>query len=581
MPLQEWIHHFEVGAGARILRITAAVLGFCALACLYDVLDWQSFSSEEAMETAQLARNIADGKGFVTQSVRPLALSLLRQHSAAGAAADIFHQATPDVTTPPVYPYLLAAAMKVLPMRYNEAQEWSYQPEHWIAAFNQVIFVLALVILYRVARRLFDNRVGWLSVVLFGGTNLLWRFTVSGLSTCWVMLVFLALVWCLMRVEEFGREGKGVSAAALEYAILAGVVLAIGGLSRYSFAWLAIPSLIFVAAVAQAARTRLCLGLAAGFIILMLPWVVRNEVLTGMPFGTATMSVFEGTGPFPDDILERSFNPEAGMRRISPRELVNKVLAKGHQIWHDELPRLGGNWIDAFFFAGLLIPFQAQSRARMRWFLLGALAVFCLAQATGETHIAGESPDVNTENLLVLVFPLVTVYGAAMFFILLDQWEWATPDIRALATGAFVALLCAPLLIALLLGRPVERISPYSPLQIRRVARLYSPEELLVSDIPSGVAWYGNRTCAWLPLDDDRDYYFLNSLKPVKAVYLTQRTSDERLLSQMLLDPKSWGYFFYQCVAKGVVPDNFPLTNAPSRGLLPYQILLSDSARWR
>ena len=36
MPLQAWIHHWEEGDGARMLKVAAALLAFIALASLYD-----------------------------------------------------------------------------------------------------------------------------------------------------------------------------------------------------------------------------------------------------------------------------------------------------------------------------------------------------------------------------------------------------------------------------------------------------------------------------------------------------------------------------------------------------------------
>jgi hypothetical protein len=107
------------------------------------------------------------------------------------------------------------------------------------------------------------------------------------------------------------------------------------------------------------------------------------------------------------------------------------------------------------------------------------------------------------------------------------------------------------------------------------------PEELMVSDIPAAVAWYGDRQCGWLPLDDDQEFYQFNRLKPIKAVYLTQRTTNGRFLSQMMLEPKSWGHFVVDaCQPYGEVPSGFPLTKAP-RGLLPDRMLVTDEPRWR
>ena len=103
----------------------------------------------------------------------------------------------------------------------------------------------------------------------------------------------------------------------------------------------------------------------------------------------------------------------------------------------------------------------------------------------------------------------------------------------------------------------------------------------MISDIPGALAWYGDRQCGWLPLDDDQEFYEFNRLKPIKAVYLTQRTTNARFLSQMMLDPKSWGRFVVDaCQNYGEVPSGFPLTKAPA-GFLPDRMLVSDQPRWR
>ena len=112
------------------------------------------------------------------------------------------------------------------------------------------------------------------------------------------------------------------------------------------------------------------------------------------------------------------------------------------------------------------------------------------------------------------------------------------------------------------------------------MARLMQTNELMMSDIPSGVAWYGGRSCVWLPLNDENEFFKVNALKPVQGLFLTQVTTDERFLSQMKADDKSWGHFVLECAEHGEVPAGFPLRKAPM-GLLPEQLFLSDKARWR
>ena len=46
----------------------------------------------------------------------------------------------------------------------------------------------------------------WLSALLVLGCALLWRFSVSGLSTLLLMVIFLGLTWCMLKIEELARE---------------------------------------------------------------------------------------------------------------------------------------------------------------------------------------------------------------------------------------------------------------------------------------------------------------------------------------------------------------------------------------
>ena len=184
------------------------------------------------MEMAQLARNLARGKGYTTQSIRPLSIYLLRRQAPPGQAADVLDRPVPDLSTAPAYPVLLAGLMAVLPFDFVATQYWEYAPERWIAVFNQVLFFVAVVLLFRIARRMFDARVAWLSVVLLVGSNLYWKFTVSGLSTIWLMVIFLAAVHCLVRLQERGQAYRdGFGSVAL--AVGAGLLIGLGGLSRY------------------------------------------------------------------------------------------------------------------------------------------------------------------------------------------------------------------------------------------------------------------------------------------------------------------------------------------------------------
>ena len=42
---------------------------------------------------------------------------------------------------------------------------------------------------------------------------------------------------------------------------------------------------------------------------------------------------------------------------------------------------------------------------------------------------------------------------------------------------------------------------PYFPPEIQQIAGWMKPDELMMSDVPWAVAWYGDRQCVWLSLD--------------------------------------------------------------------------------
>ena len=580
MPLQDWIYNLEEGTGSKVIKMAVAVMGFVALAGLFDALAYQSFPNEEAMETAQLARNLSRGKGFTTQTIRPLSIYLLRMQAPPGQAAGVLSRPAPDLSTPPVYPVLLAGLMAVLPFDFIATQYWEFAPEKWIAVFNQALFFAALLLLFRIARRLFDSRVAWLSCVLCAGSNLFWKFTISGLSTTWLMAVFLAAVLCLVRLQQRPQAGRpGFGAVAL--AASSGLLIGVGGLSRYAFGWMIIPVLLFIGWIApRGMGSRCSAAAAAAFIVVMSPWVARNLVVSGTCFGTAQYAVLQETRPFLEDSLERSFDPQNGFRRVGPLDVLDKIIINGREMWRTDLPQLGGNWVSAFFLVGLLIPFRNPALGRMRMFLLGSLALLFVAQAAGQTHLTSDSPDINSENLLALLAPLVFIYGVALFYTLLDQLNLVTLDVRGAVVGGFILVMCGPLLMSFMVGHSPPPHTPYSPLFIRKVAGWMRPQEFMISDIPGAVAWYGDRQSGWLPLDDDKEFYEFNRLKTINAVYLTQRTTNSRFLSQMMLEPKSWGHFVVECEAHGEVPSGFPLTKALA-GFLPDQMLVSDQARWR
>ena len=170
----------------------------------------------------------------------------------------------------------------------------------------------------------------------------------------------------------------------------------------------------------------------------------------------------------------------------------------------------------------------------MRYFLLMCLGVFIVVQALGRTQLSDESPEVNSENLLVLLAPLVFIYGVSFFFTFLDQMKLAVPQLRYVVIAAFVALSCLPMIFALLSPKVLPVVyPPYYPPDIQQTAGWMKENELMMSDVPWAVAWYGHRQCVWLTLNAQDDFFAINdNLKPVQALYLTPKTMDGKFVSE-------------------------------------------------
>src|SRR5689334_17175132 len=180
MPLfaQDLIHKFEVGAGSRVLRIAVSIVAVVALALFYNMALFRNFSTAEAMDAAQLARNISEGKGFTTDFVRPFSIHLLKKHHRdpqektvnTNALAAALEQSA-DISNPPVYPVLLAGVLKVMPFDYPDLRAQrtftTYAPELWIAGFNQLLLLICACLVFALGRQLFDEAVGWVSAAVF------------------------------------------------------------------------------------------------------------------------------------------------------------------------------------------------------------------------------------------------------------------------------------------------------------------------------------------------------------------------------------------------------------------------------
>lgn len=615
--VQELIHRFETGRALRFVSYAVAGLMVIIIAGIYDLRLFQNMSAPEAMDSAQLAHNIARGRGFTTEFIRPLSIYLVRSKGADSSSKDPadLNAGHPDISNAPGYPVVLAGLMKILPFQYDASLKgalWSepdagsvtgrrgirYQPDFLIAVFNQVLFVIIILSAFFWAKWLFDKWVAWISFFVLLGTQSLWHFSVSGLSTMLLMLIFMALFWCLTLYEREAREPKWGDAALAIISVAAGVLTGMGALTRYSFMWMIIPVALFLVLFGGRGRGFSC-GVAVGaFVLIFAPWVVRNYAVSGTPFGTASYSLVESI--YPEFHLQRSLQPEFPQFMLG--FYFRKAATELPSLLQTDIFKMSGGWITAFFLAGLLLGFRSLTLRRMRYFTVAGFAVMAIVQALGRTQLSDETPEINSENLLVLLAPVVVVYGVGVFYLLLENMKLPVYELRYVAMGVFVFVLWLPMLFSILSGKknPLA-YPPYRPdiiqnsstriLKASLPGREHSAGELMMSDIPWAVAWYGDRQCVWRTLyvnpaagnarQWQESFYAINdALKPINALYLTPKSLDSRFQSQWLKAGEgSWGDFIISTLLFKQVPPGFPLRKMPD-GYLPEQLLLTDWVRW-
>jgi 4-amino-4-deoxy-L-arabinose transferase-like glycosyltransferase len=590
--IQSAVWHIELGRGKKVLQWIAVVLLAVVLAIWYAAGQFKGLEKREAMDMAQLARNIARGEGFTTYVIRPLSLWHLKTFSDSREPQLMNH---PDLYNPPLYPLALAGLFKLLPPSVFEFKQDDriYAPERWvILPLNQVCLLLSLLLVYFWARQLFDQRVALTTGFLLLLSDTLWSYGVSGLPTNLLLLLFLLAVYFLYladrklnppdipEAEQAGTGQQPLSVSVIVLVLLSAVLMGLCFLTRYLAAFLVLPMALYTARILRGRRAAVWVTLyVVVFLAVITPWLARNYHVSRSFLGVAKYGLIEQTGSFSGDSLQRSYHPDM-TEAYSIKGIITKFLTGARTHLLGSLRQIGSDFLIFFFAVGVLYGFRRQDATRLRGAILGGLACGIFGMALIGTAADPWFTEVNGSNLLVLFLPLVAMYGVAFFYLLLDRIPFQIRLTRALAVGAFAALNVAPMIFTLLPPRRgASPYPPYYPVMTHSTAELFGQDEVATSDLPWAMAWDGNRRTVWLPLTVD-DFYELHDFvapKGVSFMMLTPEMMDRPLQSVILNgEYKSWS-----AVMRNQLPSNFPLKEAiplpPQNG----QFLFADRVRWQ
>jgi len=529
--VQEFVHQIEVGGLKPFILRALFVATVAGLATLYLFFYFRGLDSETAMDQAQIGRQIAAQAGFTTLYLRPLAVWQFLNHR------DQLPQGLmPDIYNFPLNPLLNAVVLRPIkrwwPMNPTDTV---YIGDTVIAAAGIALFIASVFVLFFLVRSLFDARVAWMSCGLVFLTDLLWRFSTSGLPQMLVLFLFTAAVWVLHRAME-AREEERTGKMLL---LLSGCAVLFGlmALAQPLTSWIFLGFLVFVFAWF---KPRAVSGLLVFFVFaaVVSPWLVRNYLVCGNPLGIAIFSILDGTAGSEYTFMS-NLQPDLSAFGAVRAKLRGGLLDQFQNLFS----YLGYNVAGAAFFFSLLHIFRRRLTNLMRW----SIALMWVFAALGMAAFTPRA-DVSHNQLHIVFLPVFIAYGMAFLVVLWNRMDLRFNPARNAFLGLVFVISSLPMAVNLLTSPP-GRVAwpPYVAPFIHEVATWMDPGELLCSDMPWAVAWYGGRPSLLLPSTieqfvDFHDYKILGG--PVNGLYLTPVSGNRPFLSQIAKgDYGAWATF--------------------------------------
>ncbi|RYD61419.1 MAG: hypothetical protein EOP83_17070 [Verrucomicrobiaceae bacterium] len=471
---------------------------------------FRGLDSPQAMEQAQIARQIARGQGFTTKMIRPLAYYEAEKANSGAVNFTDFK----DTYHAPLNPLIMSAVFKLVgadkegawPMGKNEQ---IYPLDRVVALVSTLFFLMAIGVTYLLVGRIFDAKIAGVTAVLMLLCDMMWKFSQSGLPQMLLLLLFSCGLYFAYRAIEASEEGK----MPFAHALAASAFFVLMVLTHWITAWIFFGFLIY-AAFAFRPRGVVALSAFALLAIAVAMPLMRANDFSGQPFGTGFYVLYNGLGSGSESSIMRNHDLQSAP--LSLDGLLLRILGTTLVQTSELLPFLGGILVAPLFFVALLHPFKRTSIANFRWgialmWLFGALgmAIFGIDRKT----------QLHPNQIHILFAPIMAAYGLAFISILWSRLESinSVPFLRNAHYVAVVILSSAPMILSapdkIKIGmytadHGYPQWPPYIPSVLNEyIPKLLAPGEgetekatrVVVSDQPWAVAWYADEISLWLP----------------------------------------------------------------------------------
>ncbi|MDB4673318.1 glycosyltransferase family 39 protein [Verrucomicrobiales bacterium] len=527
----------QVSSAAMIRRALFLIL-LIGLSLFYIMIDFRGLSTADGIDQAQIAREIARDNGFSTKAVRPVSLWQTNEHrveNGEGTAGFVEFQ---DTYHPPLNPLFNSVLLRVA-----GKDNWVYDGDKpifpmdiLISAGSIVLLLCSIGVSYLLISRIFDARIAGVTAFLMLLCELLWKFSQTGLPQMLMLFIFSFALHFFYKAIENAQEDKPV----ILWSVLAGGFFGLLALSHWLTVWMFAGALIF-AAIYFRPRGVAAVAMFAIFAVIVSTWLIRNGNVSGDPAGIGKYAFYGGIGAQSEAMVMRNLDPES--EPFTLEGIISKTIGGSIRQFSDIFRFLGAVVVAPLFFLSLLHPFKRKEIADFRWCILlmwvfGVIGMALFGLPNGET---------DKNQLHILFLPIMTAYGLAFLSILWNRMELPL-DIPIVRNGHFIlAILLSSLPLVLTLPTDIKRgmyskdrkavYPPYFPPTFRAIASTLDGEEsandIIVSDVPWAVAWYGDRTSIWLPRTveqfDDLYTYAADKNQPLAGIMLTPETTNARL----------------------------------------------------
>ncbi len=590
--IQQFVHKLEEGGWVRRLKVLVLLSAIFFMIYLWFFKEGNGFKGlahEKAIEQAQIAREVARGNGFTTKVIRPAAI--LQYERAMGSFP---LERTPDTYHAPLNPWINAAVFKAMDVANDGLKSLAKSVDYFgrftyetvmttklviysydrILAFVQTLFfLLAVLVNYFIARRLFDDRLAVLGVCLLLLCQKLWNFAVSGLPQMLLLFLFSCAIYTLVRAIEARTAGGRPLPWLAGTAALFGLLALGHALTIWIFA-----GLLFFVIFQFRPRGRDAAIMAGIFLLFYVPWMIRNYQVCGSPVGLGWYSALYQVRGTESQVMRSMELPLTG---VSPLVFRNKVQSQVVGQFDNIYEFLGNSLVAPVFFIALLHLFKRPETSQLRW---GILSMWLFAVFGMALFGMSESSGLHSNDLHILFVPLMTFYGLAFILVL---WSRLEINIRLVRLGFLTLIYVISSLpfinqFLALIGSPSGRVQwpPYVPPYIAILGTWTREQEIIVSDMPWGVAWYADRKSLWLPMSI-RDFIALNDYNQLKGqivgLYLTPITGNRPFVSEIMKgEYKDWAPF----ITRNVNIKEFPLKAVTPLQIDGECIYYSDRDRW-